>query len=100
MPNYLEILRLDSLNYSQRTIEATVHCSQHTVRSVLQAEKEKHITWPMDSDVTNRDLEEVLFPEKYRSASRYTEPDYSYIHRALAGRDHGTAVGEVLPEVP
>ena len=23
MPNYLEILRLDSLNYSQRTIEAT-----------------------------------------------------------------------------
>ena len=84
MPNYLEILRLDSLNYSQRTNEATVHSSRHTVRSVLQAAKEKHITWPLDGDVTNQDLEEVLFPEKYRNASRYTEPDYSYIHRELA----------------
>ena len=36
MPNYLEILRLDSLNYSKRTVESTVHCSRHTVRSILQ----------------------------------------------------------------
>ena len=34
----------------------------------------------MEGDIANRDLEEVLFPEKYRNASGYTEPDYSYIH--------------------
>lgn len=44
MPNYLEILRLDSLNYNQRAIEATAHCSRHTVRSVLQTANEKYFT--------------------------------------------------------
>ena len=67
MPNYLEILRLDSLNHSQRTIESTVHCSRHTVRSVLQAAKEKQIAWPLDDDITNAELEEILFPGKYNA---------------------------------
>lgn len=35
MVNYLEILRLDSLNHSQRTIESMAHCSRHTIRSIL-----------------------------------------------------------------
>ena len=74
MPNYLEILRLDSLNHSQRTIESTVHCSRHTVRSVLQAAKEKQIAWPLDDDITNAELEEILFPGKYKSGCRYVEP--------------------------
>lgn len=59
MPNYLEILRLDSLSHSQRTIESTVHCSRYTIRSVLQAAKEKQITWPLDDDITNAELEEM-----------------------------------------
>ena len=84
MPNYLEILRLDSLNHSQRTIESTVHCSRHTVRSVLQATKEKQIAWPLNDDITNAELEEILFPGKYKSVYRYVEPDYPYIHRELA----------------
>ena len=41
MINYLEILRLNHLGYSQRTIETTAHCSRHTVREVL-AEMDKH----------------------------------------------------------
>ncbi len=69
MPNYLEILRLDSLNHSQRTIESTVHCSRHTVRSVLQAAKENQIAWPLDDDITNAELEEILFPGKYKSGA-------------------------------
>ncbi len=77
MPNYLEILRLDSLNHSQRTIESTVHCSRHTVRSVLQAAKEKQIAWPLDDDITNAELEEILFPGKYKSGCRYVEPDWA-----------------------
>ena len=35
MTNYREILRLSSLQYSQRTIESMAHCSRHTVRDVL-----------------------------------------------------------------
>lgn len=46
MVNYLEILRLNSLDHSQRTIESTVHCSRHTIRDVLQAAKEQQTPWP------------------------------------------------------
>ena len=50
---YLEILRLNNLGYSQRTIETTAHYSRHTVREVL-AEMDKHaIQWPVDDDITN-----------------------------------------------
>lgn len=46
MTNYREILRLSSLQYSQRTIESMAHCSRHTVRDVLQAAKEQGIYTP------------------------------------------------------
>ena len=86
MINYLEILRLNHLGYSQRTIETTAHCSRHTVREVL-AEMDKHdIQWPLDDDITNADLERMIFPDKYKSACLYVEPDYPYIHRELAKR--------------
>ena len=84
MTNYREVLRLGSLNYSQRSIAQAAECSRNTVEKVLRAASAKGVQWPLESDVTNRELEEVLFPEKYRKASKYTEPDYNYIHRELA----------------
>ena len=38
----------------------------------------------MDEDITNGDLQEILFPGKYESASPYTMPDFARIHRELA----------------
>lgn len=84
MINYREILRLGTLKYSQRTIESMVHCSRHTVRDVLQSAKVCGISWPLDDSVTNADLERLLFPNKHKAASEYTEPDYPHIHRELA----------------
>ncbi|MDE6280263.1 MAG: IS21 family transposase, partial [Oscillospiraceae bacterium] len=84
MTDYREILRLCSLNYSQRSIAQTAGCSRNTVEKVLRTAREKGVQWPLEDDVTNRELEELLFPEKYRNASMYTEPDYLYIHRELA----------------
>ncbi len=84
MTDYREILRLGSLNYSQRSIAQAAGCSRNTVEKVLRTAKAKGVQWPLEDDVANRELEELLFPEKYRNASRYVEPDYSYIHRELA----------------
>jgi len=84
MVNCLEILRLKQLGYSQRTIESMLHCSRHTVRQVLEEATKQGIYWPLDEDVTNADLEQLLFPGKYKSACLYVEPDYQYIHRELA----------------
>lgn len=95
MTNYREILRLNSLQYSQRTIESMAHCSRHTVRDVLQAAKEQGISWPLPADVTNAELEQLLFPNKHKASSQYAEPDYPYIHAhpAQAGGRHAGGLG-------
>ena len=84
MTNYREILRLSSLQYSQRTIESMAHCSRHTVRDVLRAASERGVSWPFPDDITNAELEQLLFPNKHKASSQYAEPDYPYIHRELA----------------
>ena len=84
MTDYQEILRLGNLNYSQRSIAQAAGCSRNTVEKVLRTASAKGVQWPLEDDVANGDLEELLFPEKYRNARMYTEPDYPYIHRELA----------------
>ena len=51
--DYLEILRLRSLNYSKNRISASVHSSHHTVEDVLAAASAAGIAWPLEDDVTN-----------------------------------------------
>lgn len=84
MINYREILRLHAMKQSQRTIRSSVHCSDHTIRSVLEEAARKGINWPLDEEITNADLEQLLFPDKHKNICQYVEPDYPYIHRELA----------------
>lgn len=83
MINYREILRLHSLGYSQRRIEASVRSLCHTVRGLLEKAKQHKISWPLDDDVTNADLD-TLFNERVNSSTRkYAEPYDAYIHKEL-----------------
>ena len=41
MVNYREILRLSALKHAQRDICSAMHCSDHTVRTILK-EAAKH----------------------------------------------------------
>ena len=84
MINYREILRLHAMKQSQRTIRSSVHCSDHTIRTVLEEAERKNVCWRMYDDVTNADLEQLLFPDKNKNVRTYAEPDYQYIHRELA----------------
>lgn len=84
MANYREILRLHSLGTSQRGIAWEVRSSRDTVADVIKAAHAAGITWPLDEDITNGDLQEILFPGKYANASPYTMPDFTRIHRELA----------------
>ncbi len=83
MTNYREILRLQGLQYSRRAITRATDSSRNTVEKVL-ASAQLHLTWPLDADVTNADLKQLLFPDKHKASSQYAEPDYPYIHRELA----------------
>ena len=84
MANYREILRLNSLGNSQRSIAREVKSSRDTVAEAIKAAEAAGITWPLDDDITNEDIREILFPGKYAYASPYTVPDYQWIHAELA----------------
>lgn len=61
-----------------------MYSSHHTVEDTLKAAHEKEIAWPLDEDITNADLQEILFPGKYAYASPYTMPDFALVHQDLA----------------
>jgi hypothetical protein len=46
--------------------------------------RETGITWPLDDNVTNKELAKVFHPKNEETPSPYKEPDYAYIHRELA----------------
>ncbi len=85
MTNYREILRLHSLSYSRRRIEASVHSSHQTVRAVIESAEIHDLKWPLEESITNAELEKLLFPNKKVSkVLMYAEPDYPYIHKELS----------------
>ena len=49
-----------------------------------QAAKDRDLAWPLPDDITNTELEQLLFPNKHKASSQYAEPNYPYIHRELA----------------
>lgn len=64
MIQYREILRLNSQGISQRSIAASCHCSRNTTRAVLKQADQCSISWPFQKDMTDEELQELLFPEK------------------------------------
>ena len=84
MVNYREILRLDSLNYTQRQIAASVHSSRNTISEVLHLADAKGLHWPLDDTVTNQEIMSLLYPQRKDAVNPRKEPDYSYIHKELA----------------
>lgn len=56
MTKYREILRLNSMGFSQRNIATTCQCSRNTVAKVLSRAQEEGITWPLPEELTDADL--------------------------------------------
>ena len=82
--DYRGILRLRSIGCSQRQMERDKLVSREKSREIFEAADRLNIHWPLSPDITNQELELLLYPDKYKNVSRYVEPDYSYIHSELA----------------
>ena len=82
MTNYREILRLQSLDFSERNIALSVLCSRNTVSKVLKRVRELNISWPIPNEQTDTVLEGILFP-KTTSVEKKRKPDYAYIRKEL-----------------
>ena len=84
MVDYREILRLNSLKYTQRQIAASVHSSRNTISEVIKLATENNLCWLLDDQLTNEMVYALLYPNKLEAIHPRNEPDYSYIHKKLA----------------
>lgn len=73
---------LKSLGFSERNIAHSCGVSRNTVAKVVKKAAEIKLSWPLDHDMTDSTLEEMLFP-KTKSATNKRMPDYDYIRREL-----------------
>lgn len=70
MTKYREIIRLLSLgDLSERDIARSCNVSRNTVMRVRKHIEETGISWPLSSDVTDRELEKLLFPKEKKDFS-------------------------------
>jgi len=82
MTKYREILRLKSLNFSERNIALSCSCSRNTVSKVVKRADEMDISWPVEDRMTDSVLEGTLFPQTKANTVKRT-PDFSYIRKEL-----------------
>ena len=66
MTKYREILRLHSMDFSQRNIALSCSVSRNTVAKVVSAAKAKGISWPLDDDVTMQNWRMFYSPKRRR----------------------------------
>ena len=82
MTKYREIIRLKSLNFSERNIALSCCVSRNTVSKICKKAKELNLHWPLDESMTDDALENLMFP-KDKSATNKRMPDYAYIRKEL-----------------
>ena len=82
MTKYREILRLKSLGFSERNIAASCGVSRNTVSKVTKRAEELDLKWPLDFDMTDHVLDNLMFP-KEKSATNKRMPNFDYIRKEL-----------------
>ena len=82
MTNYREILKLNSLGFSERSITLSYSTSRNTVSKVLDRAEELKIKWPLVHDMIDDILNEMFFP-KEKSVTNKRMPDFDYIRKEL-----------------
>jgi transposase len=83
MTEYREILRLNSLGLSGRSIAASVSRSRNTVSDVLARAGRLGLKWPLPLELTDVELGRRLYPEKAGEGSTSKMPDFEKIHKEL-----------------
>ena len=82
MTKYREIIRLKSLNFSERNIALSCSDPRNTVSKICKKADEQNLIWPLDESMTDDVIEKLLFP-KDKSAMNKRMPDYTYIRKEL-----------------
>ena len=80
--NYREILRLHSLGINKTRIAVGCGCSRTTVVTVLQRAAQLNISYPLPTDVTDKQLEDMLYPSGPEKPT-YKMPAYEWVYKEM-----------------
>jgi transposase len=83
MTPYREILRLHSRGISQRSIAISCQCSRNTVTKVVARAQETSLAWPLKEEITDADLEKILYPVSTTLSSPRKWPDLEYLQQEM-----------------
>lgn len=78
-----EILRLSHEGLSQREIATSMSVPKTTVCDYLRRAKVASIRWPLDEDVDDEVLRDMLFGERPAPGADRPLPDLARVHREL-----------------
>lgn len=80
-----EVLRLRSVNgLSQNAIARTAHVSKHSVQDVLEAARERGVSWEDVEGMSEEAAYALLFPGRGDAGPLHADPDWARVHRELA----------------
>lgn len=80
MTKYREILRLASIEIDQTGIASSCGCAR---KNILNRAKKLDIAWTLKANITDADLEKLLFLDKYVPSVDCRYPDYEYIDKEM-----------------
>ncbi|ADC48802.1 MULTISPECIES: IS21 family transposase [Alkalihalophilus] len=84
MIKYQKILELHDEGISLRGIAASTGNSRQKVTEVIRLAEKKGLVCPLDEEMTDKWIEEFLFPEKTLEGSGRHPLNFDYIHEELA----------------
>ena len=90
MTKYREILRLLSLELSQRDIATSLGVSRNTVTKVRNRAKELSLTWPLDESLTDAIMDRIFF-DSYKIPITSLDPEKDISMREAYGLDPSQA---------
>jgi len=75
-----DVLRLSAEGLSTRQMAASLSIGRATLQGYLERTRKAGLRWPLPPDLSDFDLERLLYP---RTAREATQPDWAAIHREL-----------------
>lgn len=87
MFQYRKILQMHNEDFSLRSIAAATGHSRQKVTEVVEKATERQLSDSLTEEMTDKWLEEFLFPEKAMEGSGYRPMDFEYIHKELAKKN-------------
>ncbi len=78
-----EVLRLKHSGLSIRAIARACSIGRETVREYLNRASEAGLSWPLPDELSDKDLEQQLFPAVIKIYGQRSSPDWVLIHQEL-----------------